>query len=584
LVEIALIFAVFSLQGAWPVPDVNEAHYLGKAIHFWNPDWLRGDFFMESPDTHKVFFFLFGWVSLWMTPLAFTWTIRVVTWLLLAWSWRRLSFAMIPRPWFSIVTAALFGCLTERCHMAGEWVIGGAEAKGFAFVLLFLGLESLLRNRWNRALWLFGAASAFHVLIGGWAVVATGFAWLWLTVVGSKQAIPENWMENAIESDAAKSSSTGGLPRLWDLWPGILGGFLLALLGVVPAVMLDWGADPETLRKAHSIYVFERLPHHLVLSGMRTDFIVRLLLLGLFWLVLGRITPACGMKRRLRAFITGCIAIACIGVLIHCLPLDRGDLAGLLRYYWFRMTDVAIPLGVALEVVALIAIWLRAGVGGVCNHTAESPVASADGSDGSTALPRKPDVKNVWRLRCARVGLALVFALIAFHLGDHVMTCMANSPPRSFKMRDYKAWMEMCDWIVHSGKIPADAAFITPRMSQTFKWYTGHSEVAVWKDEPQDARGLVEWRRRIDEIYGTDRKPPEPALRNSPGELTAEQLRALGAKYHADYVVAMEPVICPEAMPNQGKDAVKTPQPEPPPLPDLPEVFRNRSYIIYRLQ
>ena len=45
LIEIALIVAVFFIQGAWPVPDVNEPYYLGKAIHFWNQSWLRGDFF-----------------------------------------------------------------------------------------------------------------------------------------------------------------------------------------------------------------------------------------------------------------------------------------------------------------------------------------------------------------------------------------------------------------------------------------------------------------------------------------------------------------------------------------------------------
>src|SRR5512137_2831339 len=105
LVEIVLIFAVFCIQGAWPVPDVNEPYYLGKAIHYWNPDWLRGDFFMEAPDTHKVFYFTFGWLSLWLSPVALCWTGRILSWLLLAWSWRRLSWAVVPRPWCSVLTA-----------------------------------------------------------------------------------------------------------------------------------------------------------------------------------------------------------------------------------------------------------------------------------------------------------------------------------------------------------------------------------------------------------------------------------------------------------------------------------------------
>ena len=98
LAEIALIFAVFSIQGAWPVPDVNETHYLGKAIHYWNPDWLRGDFFMESADTHKVFYFTFGWLSLWLSPIARVWTGRILTWFLLAWLWLQFHFPACDEP------------------------------------------------------------------------------------------------------------------------------------------------------------------------------------------------------------------------------------------------------------------------------------------------------------------------------------------------------------------------------------------------------------------------------------------------------------------------------------------------------
>ncbi len=97
LVEIALIFAVFFVQGAWPVPDVNEPYYLGKAIHYWNPDWVQGDFFLDSADAHGVFYFAFGWLGLLVSPPVMAWVGRVLTWGLLAWSWQRLSWAVVPR-------------------------------------------------------------------------------------------------------------------------------------------------------------------------------------------------------------------------------------------------------------------------------------------------------------------------------------------------------------------------------------------------------------------------------------------------------------------------------------------------------
>ena len=81
------------------------------------------------------------------------WVGRLLTWSLLAWAWRRLSRAVTAGPWMAVLSAGLFSLLLDRAAMAGEWVIGGVEAKGFAYVLVFLALEALVRGRWGRA-WL----------------------------------------------------------------------------------------------------------------------------------------------------------------------------------------------------------------------------------------------------------------------------------------------------------------------------------------------------------------------------------------------------------------------------------------------
>ena len=68
-------------------------------------------------------------------------------------------------------------------------------------------------------------------------------------------------------------------------------------------------------------------------------------------------------------------------------------------------------------------------------------------------------------------------------------------------------------------------------MAQTFKWYTGHSEVATWKDIPQDAKELV---AVVGAAAGRLRHGP-PAARcpladPSLTELDPERLRQLGAE------------------------------------------------------
>src|SRR3989304_5580575 len=137
--------------------------------------------------------------------------------------------------------------------MAGEWVIGGVEAKGFAYVFVFLALEALVKDRWNGMWLLLGAAAAMHVLVGGWAAVAAGLAWLVIR---------------------------GDRPGLHSMWPGLAGGFLLSLPGLLPALLLNAATDAATIREANQIYVFPRLPHHLNIFQMNPEFILRFVLIA----------------------------------------------------------------------------------------------------------------------------------------------------------------------------------------------------------------------------------------------------------------------------------------------------------------
>ena len=129
LLEIVLIFGVFAAYGAWPVPDVNEQYYVGKAIHFWNLDWLGHVPFLNTPDSHWLFYAIFGLLSLVFKQNALVWVGRSVVWVATAIAWRRLSRAFFPKPWVSVLTAAAFAFYLESFHLAGEWIIGGVEGK-----------------------------------------------------------------------------------------------------------------------------------------------------------------------------------------------------------------------------------------------------------------------------------------------------------------------------------------------------------------------------------------------------------------------------------------------------------------------
>jgi hypothetical protein len=514
--EVLLILLLCYLKAGWPPPDVNEAHYLAKARHYWDPAWCPGDFFLNSADAHQVFYWTFGWVcTLVAFPVA-AWIGRFVSWLLIAWAWQRLSWAMLPLRWAAVLSAGVMIVLTTITHMAGEWVIGGIEAKSFAFALVFWGLERIVRGKWASAFPILGLAAAFHVLVGGWAVVAALFAW---SVAGPDK------------------------PRFKTLLPSLALGFAFSLWGLVPVLLLNRGVPSEVIRQAELIYVFERLPHHLVFNQFNHGYMARhavaILAFGLLAAWLWR-TGANARLRRLTGFVSGAVLLAVAGVVIDQATLYYDELAArLLRFYWFRLSDVFVPAGIALLVPLalerlslLCPSYARVATGGVVLATV-LPLLSWNYERQQHPFPGA--VLQSWQ-----------------PLGD------ANT------WEDlqvwYADWLAMCDWI--RDETPSDAIFLTPQAQQTFKWDAQRAEVLSIKDIPQDARGVVQWRQRRSEIYSP------PVNLYGLAALSDAEIVRLANKYGASYVIL---------------EVGRYPR-----LPNLPRVYPppgswNETFSVYRI-
>ncbi len=488
LLEAALIFGLFYLYAGTAVPDRNESHYLAKARHYWDSSWCPGDQFLDSADPHLVFYWAFGWLTLLLPLPAVAWTGRIITWALLAITWQRLSFTLVPRRMASLLSAAMFICLVHCCHMAGEWVIGGVESKGFAFVLVFAALEALVRGRWRWVWLLLGAATSLHVLVGGWALVAAGIAWLM--------------------APGERTSLLQSLP-----WMGA--AIVLALPGLVPALLLTVGTEPDVVRQANDIYVFQRLPHHLVptiIFATTPWYVVRHVVLVVVW---GGLFLAVGRdvrQRQLARFVAGAVLIAVIGVMIALATEHWPTIAAaLLRFYWFRMSDVMVPLGVAMLALAAwqqLAEW-------------------------------RPDVGRWTVIAMAAVTAMVLAGIVNRERNDLRPKADRQSLPMSRYEAEttwdiYEDWRRACRWIEESTE--PDARFLTPRMQQTFKWYASRSEVATWKDIPQDAESIVEWWNRFHEVYPEFVDDDGFATQGLAAHDDAELCR-LAHKYGARYVV-----------------------------------------------
>jgi len=515
--EAVLIFLLFFVFAGWLPPDVNEAHYLAKAKHYWDPEWCRGDLFLESAEAHLFFYWTIGWLTLLLPLPAVAWIGRLVTWGALAWAWQRLSSAVIPRPLMSVLTASLFLLFHSTCHMAGEWVVGGVEAKGLAYVFVVLAVEAMVRQRWRRV-WIFlGIATSLHVLVGGWSWVAAAVAWL---ACGRYRPplFRSRIQEGSSDSHGSPESNRNGLPtdqlqaRPSPMLPSMLLGLLLALPGLIVGLMLAQGANAETIRDANVIYVYHRLDHHLVFHRFPHLFIFRHALLLVAWLSICFVTRCriseCHLGQRpLRGFVAGTVMVAIAGILIDQSLLSHLDMAAsLLKYYWYRLSDVFLPVGVAIAIGGLIDRWWL----------------------------QRPRVAQ-WLL------IAAMLVSGTYLVGHHVKRRLDFRPRADVQMlpswpndpahtqRKYEDWRRVCRWI--AANTPSDAVFVTPRNQQTFKWYAERAEVFSWKDVPQDPASVVQWWERQQSLY------PRRVVRWGFAMLGEERLVELARQYGARYIV-----------------------------------------------
>ncbi len=476
----AICLLVFFVHAAWPVPDVNESHYLVKAQQYWGLFHASGDVFLESRDAHPVFFSLWGWVYLFLDAETATWLGRLIVWALLAWGWCRLARALGLTALGTGLAAALFVAATAWANLSQEWVVGGLEAKGPAYALVLWAYGAALRRSWNAAWGLLGAATALHPLVGGWNLLLLAAAVpLWR----------RQWRHK--------------LPPLGiRRWlPGLGLGLLLALAGVVPALALSWTADAETLAWANRAYVYHRLRHHLFFPAFpwwnRVSFLLLVLLGGAGYWVLER-SPGWSLLGRVLVLALG---LAAVGAALGLGASWNWDLAARwLRYYWFRPGDLWAPALTALVVVALLERAIR---------------------DQRRFAP------------LLLLGLLLAASV---HLGHVVWQRHRRPWPRAeahMTHDQFHDWVLLCRHLRQVVPEAEQAVFLTPRYTQTFHWYAQRAEVVNWKDVPQDAASLVRWWRRLVDVYDY-----RGLKGTGPWEqLAPEQLLRLARRYGATWAV-----------------------------------------------
>ena len=510
LVEVLLIVLVFFVVAGDPPPHVNEAHYLCRLKHFWNPDWCAGDLFLESTDTQVVFIWTFGWVTRWLSLTATAWVGRVV-------GVDAVGLGLAAAELATGAAAASRPCCRPRCssHSTTRGPSGRRmgrrrrRGKCFAYVFVLLALRELVDRRWNAVWFLLGAASAFHPLVGGWSGVVCGGIWL---LERSPTQSPLLSMLAGIRRRRTSRARSASCPRF----------------------VLTWNEPADIVAEAARIYVFERLPHHLALLTLPRDEI-SLRFVRHAALIVALVAADARRKARLaepaaplaphRPIRLGrCCSWRSSDFAIELAFWNQPLIAAkLLRYYWFRLTDFAVPMAVALYAVAIIAAGLER--------------------------------RRTW----AVWALTIVLVLVGWQLSSTARQRALNPiPPADAKVRDLRGLGRglRVDRREHAGGRPVPHAALVaivqmadrPARSRQSQGYSaGCPSIVEWFDRMKnilrrEVNGVTEW---LDSL----------------GELGTERVRELADQYGFDYVLM-----------DRGQ------------LLSLPIVYKNEEYVVYRVK
>jgi hypothetical protein len=472
----------------------NEVDVLPLAKQFADPDWIANDWYLNSETNYRYLFqVIFGWLIVHLGFLPTSIIGRLCCYALVAWGIVLLGQKLgLSLSYLLLATVAVTYQGYLQGAIAGEWFVGGLEAKAIAYGLILIAIPLMLSRKYVLMTLLLGLATSFHVLVGGWAFLTT-LGWLCLR------------------------------PRERLLKLGQMGWLLLIIYLVTSA-----GAISVSLRQLLSsppsgaispsfIYVFLRLPHHLNPFAWHPILWLRLIIYIAIW-------TGCLMSLKKKADLKGWKAEDYARfelsefTLISLIPFVAGvaiaffDHQGTwLQYYPFRFGDMILPLTTSL----LFACTLET---------------------------RFSTQQSKFRLLLVTCLSCILFVQVAFF----TQSAIAYSEFPSEQQDADPQWKLMSDWIHdHTSE---DAIIIShPWKLANFTWMTERATIVKLKLFPQTPSAIVEYYERINDLSGgavakiyfgdeqLDQRKTVKAISAGFSHLNTSQVQELMTKYKSNY-------------------------------------------------
>jgi hypothetical protein len=459
----------------------NELDVLAFARQFFNRSWLPNDWYLNLEIGYRqVFSYLLGFTIEWYGFLTGAYIGRIIGYLVLAIALFIFFRSISLRFFLGLIVIILF--LENQSLVAGEWIVGGADSKTFAYAFALLAFSFMFKHRYRLGFVFAGAALSAHVLIGIYALFC--LTAVLLLTLGS-------WKDTFTE-------------LIRKSWPFFITG-IFGLLAIVQQLLPQDRIDKN---QAWKIYVEFRLPHHLLPSAWQGETWIYQFVLAAAGFLVVYIFVKDRAARFTAAYALSSILLFCIGLVIFALGHNTW-----LRFYWFRYADVMIPF-LGLVIIALL-----------LNLLANLKVADY------------PKIGRYfqWIQPLLKYGLPLVFMVLALFLSLDLPGYLMGKYQRGLNRPPPRSQAAL-EWIERN--TPQEAlVMVDPFMNESYV-YANRARFVSFSHAPQSAADILEWYKRL--TYINDNQPPPiPVDKGSLQEnfylLDPNRIEELAAQYRLDF-------------------------------------------------
>ena len=477
----------------------NEVDVLPLAKQFVAPSWVASDWYLNTETNYRYLFqIIFGSCIVHFGFFATSIIGRLVCYALVAWGLvllgEKSGLSLI---YLLVATVIITYQGSLQGALAGEWFVGGLEAKAVAYGLILIAIPLMLSRRYILMTLLLGLATSFHVLVGGWAFITT-----------------LGWFCFRPQQRLGKLGQSAWL---------LLVIYLAASIFAIPATFHQLLNSSTTGNiSASFIYVFLRLPHHLNPFAWHPilwlKFFVYIWLWSLCMISLKKKADSQGwnMETHARFELAEFTLIALI-------PFGAGMLISLfdhqgewLQYYPFRFGDIMLPLTTCL----LVAYNLQSQL-----------------------------IIEKHKFRCLLLVL-LGFILFA-QMGVFTQRAIAYQDFPVQQQEVTPQWKLMSEWIHNHTE--QDAIIIShPWHLANFTWLTERATVVKLKMFPQTSQAIVEYYERLNDLSGgtlgdiyfgeeeLEQRKIVKAISAGFSSLNTSQVSQLMTKYKSNYFLTDE--------------------------------------------